>query len=75
GIIGAFEMFSLLDLVIFSFFFIVMQLFHYIERKNTSTWNWLSQRPAVARFAVYVLIVVSVLVFGATGQGFVYGGF
>ncbi|KAA0955213.1 MBOAT family protein [Planococcus sp. ANT_H30] len=75
GIIGAFEMFSLLDLMIFSFFFIVMQLFHYIERNNTSTWNWLSQRPAVARFAVYVLIVVSVLVFGATGQGFVYGGF
>ncbi|MGE6370006.1 MBOAT family O-acyltransferase [Planococcus kocurii] len=74
-IIGAFEMFSLLDLMIFSFFFIVMQLFHYIERNNTSTWNWLSQRPAVARFAVYVLIVVSVLVFGATGQGFVYGGF
>ncbi|WP_236610119.1 MBOAT family O-acyltransferase [Planococcus halocryophilus] len=75
GIIVAFEMFSLLDLVIFSFFFIVMQLYHYIERNNTSTWNWLSQRPAVARFAVYVLIVVSVLVFGATGQGFVYGGF
>ncbi len=75
GIIEAFEIFSLLDLAIFAFFFVVMQLFHHVERKNTSTWNWLSQRPVFARYAVYILIVVSVLVFGATGQGFVYGGF
>lgn len=75
GLIQALELFSLLDLVIFSFFFIIVQLFHYIERKNTSTWSWLSQRPAFARFAVYILIVLSVLVFGASGRGFVYGGF
>ncbi|RLQ91589.1 MBOAT family protein [Planomicrobium sp. Y74] len=75
GIIEAFELFSLLDLVIFTFFFVIVQLFHYIERKNASTWNWLSQRPAFARYAVYVLLIVSILVFGASGQGFVYGGF
>ncbi len=75
GIIDALELFSLLDLVIFLFFFIIVQLFHYIERKNTSTWTWLSQRHVFARYAVYVLIIVSILVFGASGQGFVYGGF
>lgn len=75
GMIDALELFSLLDLIIFIFFFVIVQLFHYIERKNTSTWDWLSQRPAFTRYAVYVLIVVSVLIFGATGQGFVYGGF
>ncbi|MDE0581482.1 MBOAT family protein [Planococcus sp. A6] len=75
GMIDALELFSLLDLMIFMFFFVIVQLFHYIERKNTSTWDWLSQRPAFTRYAVYVLIVVSVLIFGATGQGFVYGGF
>lgn len=75
GMIDALELFSLLDLMIFMFFFVIVQVFHYIERKNTSTWDWLSQRPAFTRYAVYVLIVVSVLIFGATGQGFVYGGF
>ncbi|WP_416143610.1 MBOAT family O-acyltransferase [Planococcus koreensis] len=75
GIVEAAEMFSLLDLVIFGFFFVIMQVFHYIERKNASTWTWLSQRPAFARVAVYILIVVSILVFGVSGEGFIYGGF
>lgn len=75
GILEAAEMFSLLDLVIFGFFFVIVQLFHYIERKNASTWTWLSQRPAFARYAVYVLILVSILVFGVSGEGFIYGGF
>lgn len=75
GIVEAAEMFSLLDLVIFGFFFIIVQLFHYIERKNASTWNWLSQRPAFARYAFYILIIVSILVFGVSGEGFIYGGF
>lgn len=75
GIIEAFKIFSLLDLMIFIFFFIIMQLFQAIERKNASTWNWLSQRPAFARFAVYILIIFSVLVFGVSGEEFIYGGF
>lgn len=75
GIIEAFEIFPLLDLVIFIFFFLIVQVFQSIERKNASTWNWLSQRSAFARFAFYILIIVSVLVFGVSGEGFVYGGF
>ncbi|WP_302182784.1 hypothetical protein [Planococcus sp. CP5-4_UN] len=35
----------------------------------------LASQSIFTRYAVYVLIVVSVLIFGATGQGFVYGGF
>ncbi|WP_226671320.1 MBOAT family O-acyltransferase [Metabacillus litoralis] len=75
GIIKAFELFSLLDLVIFILFFMIVQLFHYIERKNVSAWEFLSKRSAFARFAFYIFIIFSVLVFGATGNGFVYGGF
>ncbi len=75
GIVKAFEIFSLLDLVIFIFFFIIVQIFQYIERKNVSTWEWLSQRSIFARFAFYILIIVSVLIFGVSGKGFVYGGF
>ncbi|MCH7320729.1 MBOAT family protein [Solibacillus sp. MA9] len=75
GIVKAFEIFSLLDLVIFIFFFIIVQIFQYIERKNVSTWEWLSQRSIFARFAFYIFIIVSVLIFGVSGEGFVYGGF
>jgi D-alanyl-lipoteichoic acid acyltransferase DltB (MBOAT superfamily) len=75
GIIDAFEIFTLLNLVIFIFFFVIAQLFHYIERKNVSTWKVLSQRSIFARLAVYVFIVASILVFGISGNGFVYGGF
>ncbi|WP_204166750.1 MBOAT family O-acyltransferase [Bacillus sp. CGMCC 1.16541] len=75
GLIKAFELFSLLDLVIISFFFIIVQLFQYIERKNGSTWEWLSRRSIFARFAFYIFIVLSVLIFGVSGNGFVYGGF
>lgn len=75
GIVKAFEIFPLLDLGIFIFFFIIVQIFQYIERKNVSTWEWLSQRSIFARFAFYVFIIVSVLVFGVSGEGFVYGGF
>ncbi|MEK4487650.1 MBOAT family O-acyltransferase [Psychrobacillus sp. FSL H8-0484] len=74
-IVKAFEIFSLLDLVIFIFFFIIVQIFQYIERKNVSTWEWLSQRSIFARFAFYIFIIVSVLIFGVSGNGFVYGGF
>jgi D-alanyl-lipoteichoic acid acyltransferase DltB (MBOAT superfamily) len=75
GIVKAFEIFSLLDLVIFIFFFIIVQIFQFIERKNVSTWEWLSQGSIFARFAFYIFIIVSVLVFGVSGKGFVYGGF
>ncbi len=75
GIMKAFEIFSLLDLVIFVFFFMVVQLFQYIERKHGSTWEWLSERRVFARLAFYIFIIVSVLVFGVSGKGFVYGGF
>lgn len=74
-IVKAFEIFPLLDLVIFIFFFIIVQIFQYIERKNVSTWEWLSQRSIFARFAFYIFIIVSVLIFGVSGNGFVYGGF
>ncbi|MGE6490027.1 MBOAT family O-acyltransferase [Paenisporosarcina sp. NPDC076898] len=74
-IVKAFEIFSLLDLVIFIFFFIILQVFQYIERKNGSTWEWLSQRSIFARLAFYIFIIVSVLIFGVSGNGFVYGGF
>ncbi len=74
-IVKAFEIFSLLNLVIFIFFFIVVQIFQYIERKNVSTWEWLSKRTIFARFAFYIFIMVSVLIFGVSGNGFVYGGF
>ncbi|RUL49032.1 MBOAT family O-acyltransferase [Lysinibacillus antri] len=75
GIVKAFEIFSLLDLVIFIFFFIIVQVFQYIERKKGSTWEWLSQHSIFARFAFYIFIIVSVLIFGVSGNGFVYGGF
>jgi D-alanyl-lipoteichoic acid acyltransferase DltB (MBOAT superfamily) len=75
GIIDAFEIFTLLNLMIFIFFFIISQLFQYIERKNVSTWKVLSQRSVFARLAFYVFIIFSVLVFGISGNGFVYGGF
>ncbi len=75
GILKAFEIFSLLDLVFFIFFFIILQLFQYIERKHNSTWEWLSQRSIFARFAVYIFIIVSVLIFSVSAKGFVYGGF
>ncbi|QFT87894.1 Peptidoglycan O-acetyltransferase [Bacillus sp. THAF10] len=75
GIFRAFEIFTLLDLVIFIFFFIVFQLFQYIERKNVSTWKLLSQRSTVVRFAFYIFIILSVLVFGVSGEGFIYGRF
>lgn len=75
GIIKAFEIFSLLDLVIFIFFFIIVQLFQYIERKNVSTWELLTQRSIFARFAFYIFIIFSVLIFGDSGKGFVYGEF
>ncbi|WP_227395945.1 MBOAT family O-acyltransferase [Jeotgalibacillus aurantiacus] len=71
----ALELFSLLDLVIFTVFFVVVQLFHYIERKHVCTWKWLSARPFPARFAAYTFIVLSIIVFGMTGGGFIYGGF
>jgi D-alanyl-lipoteichoic acid acyltransferase DltB (MBOAT superfamily) len=75
GIIDAFEIFTLLNLMIFIFFFIISQLFQYIERNNVSTWKVLSQRSVFARLAFYVFIIFSVLVFGISGNGFVYGGF
>ena len=75
GIVQAFEIFSLLDLVIFLFFFIIVQIFHYIERNNVSTWKWLSGNSITARFAFYIFIIVSVLIFGVSSQGFIYGGF
>ncbi|TYS69908.1 MBOAT family protein [Sutcliffiella horikoshii] len=75
GIVKAFEIFTLLDLVIFVFFFIIFQLFQYIERKNVSTWKILSQRPTFVRYAFYIFIILSVLIFGASGEGFIYGRF
>ncbi|MDR7079698.1 D-alanyl-lipoteichoic acid acyltransferase DltB (MBOAT superfamily) [Neobacillus niacini] len=75
GMIKALEIYSLLDLVIFMFFFIIVQIFQYIERRNTSTWKSLSQRLIFTRFAFYIFIILSVLIFGVSGKGFVYGGF
>ncbi|RHW32146.1 MBOAT family protein [Neobacillus notoginsengisoli] len=75
GIVKAFEIFPLLDLVIFSLFFIILQLFQYIERNNVSTWKFLSKHSISTRFAFYILLILSVLVFGVSGNEFVYGGF
>jgi alginate O-acetyltransferase complex protein AlgI len=75
GIVKAFEIFPLLDFVIFIFFFIILQLFQYIERKNVSTWKFLSKHSISTRFAFYIFLILSVLVFGVSGNGFVYGGF
>jgi alginate O-acetyltransferase complex protein AlgI len=75
GIVKAFEIFPLLDLVIFIFFYIIVQLFQYIERNNVSTWKFLSKHSIFTRFAFYIFLILSVLVFGVSGNGFVYGGF
>ncbi|QPC45515.1 MBOAT family O-acyltransferase [Mangrovibacillus cuniculi] len=75
GIFKALELFTLLDFVVFSFFFIILQLFQYIERKKVSTWKLLSQRSLITRYAFYIFIILSVLVFGVSGDGFVYGRF
>lgn len=75
GLLQAFELFSLLDLVIFAVFFVSVQVFHYIERKHVCTWKWLSARPFALRFGVYTFIVLSIIVFGVSGGVFIYGGF
>lgn len=75
GMAEAFKIFSLLDLVIFIFFFIILQLFQYIERNHVSTWEFLSKHSIFNRFAFYIFLILSVLIFGASGNGFVYGGF
>lgn len=75
GLFDALKMFSLMDLVIFVAFFVVVQLFYYIERKHKCTWTWLDARPIGMRFAAYTFLVLSVIVFGMSGGGFIYGGF
>lgn len=75
GMIKAFEIFPLFDLLLFIFFFIILQLFQYIERNNGSTWEFLSKRSTFTRLAFYIFLIFSVLVLGVTGDGFVYGGF
>ncbi|MFC7372401.1 MBOAT family O-acyltransferase [Fictibacillus iocasae] len=75
GLLKAFEIFPLLDLLIFMFFFIIFQLFQYIERNKVSTWKVVSKQSMVTRMAFYIFLLFSVLVFGVSGNGFVYGGF
>lgn len=75
GIFKAFEIFPLLDLLLFIFFFSILQLFQYIERNHVSTWKFLSKHSIFTRFAFYIFLIFSVLVFGVSGNGFVYGGF
>lgn len=75
GMIKAFEIFPLLDLLFFIFFFIIFQMFQYIERNNGSTWTFLSKHTIYTRLAFYIFLIFSVLVFGISGNGFVYGGF
>ncbi|WP_137791402.1 MBOAT family O-acyltransferase [Bacillus sp. E(2018)] len=75
GIIKAFEIFPLFDLLLFIFFFIILQLFQYIERNNGSAWEFLSKHSTFTRLAFYIFLIFSVLVLGVTGDGFVYGGF
>ncbi|MET3730119.1 D-alanyl-lipoteichoic acid acyltransferase DltB (MBOAT superfamily) [Fictibacillus halophilus] len=75
GMIKAFEIFPLFDLLLFIFFFIILQLFQYIERNNGSTWEFLSKRSTFTRLAFYIFLIFSVLILGVTGDGFVYGGF
>ena len=73
--IKAFEIFPLFDLLLFIFFFIILQLFQYIERNNGSAWEFLSKHSTFTRLAFYIFLIFSVLVLGVTGDGFVYGGF
>ncbi|MGM0806732.1 MAG: MBOAT family O-acyltransferase [Bacillota bacterium] len=75
GMIKAFEIFPLFDLLLFIFFFIILQLFQYIERNNGSAWEFLSKHSTFTRLAFYIFLIFSVLVLGVTGDGFVYGGF
>ncbi|MGL4821367.1 MAG: MBOAT family O-acyltransferase [Bacilli bacterium] len=75
GLFRAFEMFPLLELVLFTLFYAIFHVFQYVERKHGSTWDVLAQRPVWVRAAIYMFIVWSILVFGVSGQGFVYGGF
>lgn len=75
GMIKAFEIFPLFDLLLFIFFFIILQLFQYIERNNGSAWEFLSKHSTFTRLAFYIFLVFSVVVLGVTGDGFVYGGF
>ncbi|MGA4721437.1 MBOAT family O-acyltransferase [Fictibacillus nanhaiensis] len=75
GMINAFEIFPLFDLLLFIFFFIILQLFQYIERNNGSAWEFLSKHSTFTRLAFYIFLVFSVIVLGVTGDGFVYGGF
>ncbi|MGL4523887.1 MAG: MBOAT family O-acyltransferase [Bacilli bacterium] len=74
-LVQALEIFPLINGVIFLVFYIIFQLFQYVERKKGSTWEVLSKRSVFVRIAFYILIIFSVLTFGAAGNGFVYGGF
>ncbi len=75
GMVKAFEIFPLFDLLLFIFFFIILQLFQYIERNNGSAWEFLSKRSTFTRLAFYIFLIFSVLILGVTENGFVYGGF
>lgn len=75
GILETFQLFSLIDFVLFAFFFVVFQVFQYMERKHRCTWNWLSQLPVFSRFAFYSFVVLSIVVYGVSENGFIYGGF
>ncbi|AYC30832.1 MBOAT family protein [Paenisporosarcina cavernae] len=74
-LLHAFDMFSIVELVIFVFFYVVAHIFYYLERKNRSIWEWLSHRSVYVRLAVYIFIVASVVIFGVSGQEFIYGEF
>jgi len=71
----ALELFSLLDLLVFLFFFTTVQVFQYIERTKGSAWDWLAERSALTNVAIQLFVIVSVLVFGVSSEGFIYGGF
>jgi hypothetical protein len=71
----ALELFSLLDLLVFLFFFTTVHVFQYIERTKGSAWDWLAERSAFTNVAIQLFVIVSVLVFGVSSEGFIYGGF
>lgn len=75
GLIEALHLFTLLDLIVFVFFFAVMHGFQAIERKQGALGDWLATRSVATSVGLTLFFIVSVLVFGVSGQGFVYGGF
>ncbi|MDR1536977.1 MAG: MBOAT family protein [Clostridiales bacterium] len=75
GVVDIWMLFSNSDIVIFFFFFAVLESFQYLERKYGSAWSWLGGKKAIFRFAAYIFIAASIILFSSPSQSFFYNQF